>query len=83
MRLLILLPWLLGVSLGVLAHPGKHTLEELVVKGQLMLPEQSAFSTTQLTQETIREHSYANTDELFRLVPGMAVRNFQLGGVAN
>ncbi len=58
-------------------------LDEVIVKGQLMQSENSPFSATVLSPEQVREQAYADIDELFRLVPGMAVRDLQLGSVAS
>lgn len=58
-------------------------LHEVVVKGQLLGAEDAAFSAVALTEEVIREQAVADTDELFKLVPGMAVRDLQLGTVAS
>jgi iron complex outermembrane recepter protein len=75
----------LTLSLAAFADPAAATdsVGEIVVKGQLLQSEDSAFTSTVLTAETIREQSFADIDELFRLVPGMAVRDLQLGTVAN
>lgn len=59
------------------------TLSEVIVKGQLMRSEHSPFSATILSSEDVRELASPDIDELFRLVPGMAVRDLQLGSVAN
>lgn len=58
-------------------------LSEVVVKGQMITARDSAFTATALTTEEVRAHAYADIDDLFRLVPGMAVRDLQLGSVAN
>lgn len=58
-------------------------LAEVIVKGQLIRPDDTPYSATVLSTDDIREHAYADIDKLLRLVPGMAVRDFQLGSVAN
>jgi outer membrane receptor protein involved in Fe transport len=58
-------------------------IDEIVVKGQLMRAEDSAFTATVLSADTIREQALADVDELFRFVPGMVVRDLQLGSVAS
>ena len=82
----------LGVALATQAHADpestdkqadKSAMDEIVVKGQLLRAEQSGFSATVLDAEQIREQSPGDIDELFDNVPGMSVRDFQLGGVAN
>jgi iron complex outermembrane receptor protein len=89
MRLLFSFSCLLGCGLAIAdtnVNSGpvqQHSLQEIVVKGQIINAEKTSYSATTLNQQDIREHSYSNTDELFKLVPGMAVRDLQLGGVAN
>lgn len=58
-------------------------LQEIVVKGQSFAPETSAFTANVIEQETIRERQVSRMQDLFREVPGMAVRNYNLGGVAD
>ncbi len=58
-------------------------LEEIIVKGQLIKSQASAYTATVLDTSTIREQSPSNIDQLLKLVPGMTVRDFHLGGVAN
>ncbi len=67
------------LSLGAAAQ----TIDEVVVKGQLLRPKDSAFTATVLDTVAIREQALADVDELFRLVPGMVVRDLQLGSVAS
>lgn len=67
------------LSIGAVAE----TIDEVVVKGQLLRPEESAFSATVLDNLAIREQALADVDALFRLVPGMVVRDLQLGSVAS
>lgn len=57
--------------------------EAIVVKGQLVLAQTSAWSTTTLGNDAIRREAVPDTDELLRAIPGMAIRDFGLGGVAN
>lgn len=75
------------VSALLSSSPGyaqeRATLEEIIVKGQLMRSEDTPFSANVLSSEQVREQAYADVDELFRLVPGMAVRDLQLGSVAS
>jgi iron complex outermembrane receptor protein len=72
-----------AVLVPIAGVAGAETLEEVVVKGQLIRSEDSSFSAVVLANDTVREQGYADIDELFRLVPGMAVRDLQLGTVAN
>lgn len=58
-------------------------IDEVVVKGQLLHAENSPFSATVLNTEEIRQRALPDLDELFRYVPGMVVRDLQLGSVAN
>lgn len=72
-----------AVSAGESAEPA-GTLEEIVVKGQYLRAQDAPYSTTTLSAAEIRElGSVGATDRLFEQVPGMAVRDLQLGGVAN
>lgn len=56
---------------------------EIEVKGEAVRAEDAAYSATTLGQDQIRKAQPGDFDELFRAVPGMAVRDFGLGGVAN
>lgn len=58
-------------------------LPEVVVKGQSFAAERSAFTANVVEQETIRERQVTRMQELFREVPGIAVRDLGLGGVAD
>lgn len=83
--------WAVAGALGALcvtaqAEPNsaeQMLIDEVVVKGQLLRTEDSAFSATVLNNATIREQGLADVDELFRFVPGMVVRDLQLGSVAS
>lgn len=55
----------------------------IVVKGQLVAATASAWSVTTLGTEEIREQALGQMDDYLRFVPGMAVRNLGMGGVAN
>jgi outer membrane receptor protein involved in Fe transport len=65
------------------AEPAAVQLAQIVVKGQAIAAEAQAYSVTELTTADIRQENVANFDELLREVPGMTVRDFGLGGVAN
>jgi iron complex outermembrane recepter protein len=56
---------------------------EIVIKGQAVQAEESAWSTTTLDTDDIRRDAPTDFDDLLRQVPGMTVRDFGLGGVAN
>ncbi|HWK40827.1 MAG TPA: TonB-dependent receptor [Croceibacterium sp.] len=56
---------------------------EIVVKGQLVKADEAAYSTTTLDNADIRKESVSDFDELLKFIPGMAVRDLGLGGVAN
>src|SRR5688572_1286068 len=78
------LRWAVTGALGTLSLSATaETIDEVVVKGQLLHAEHSAFSATVLDNAVIREQALADVDELFRLVPGMVVRDLQLGSVAS
>lgn len=79
-----LLRWAVAGALGTMSlGAAAETIDEVVVKGQLLKPEDSAFSATVLDNAVIRQQALADVDELFRLVPGMVVRDLQLGSVAS
>jgi iron complex outermembrane recepter protein len=76
----------LSCATSALAQPPTSepaTLDEVIVKGQLLRPEDSAFTSTSIDTQAIREQSPNDVDEVFKQVPGMAVRDFQLAGVAS
>jgi outer membrane receptor protein involved in Fe transport len=78
------LRWALACVLGTVSlGAAAETIDEVVVKGQLLRPEDSAFSATVLDNVAIREQALADVDDLFRFVPGMVVRDLQLGSVAS
>lgn len=58
-------------------------LDQVVVKGQALRGANAPFSVDALTFERIRDLRVAHPADLFRQVPGMAVRNFGLSGVAD
>lgn len=63
------------------AEPQK--LESVVVKGQALRGAQAPYSSTTFDTDTIRDQQVSQPQEMFRWVPGMNVRNFGLGGVAD
>ena len=56
---------------------------EILVKGELVTAEASAWSTTILSGEAIRKEAVSDFDDLLKFVPGMTVRDLGMGGVAN
>jgi outer membrane receptor protein involved in Fe transport len=58
-------------------------VEDVVVKGQLLHTDRSAFSATGFDADAIRTRRLDEVEDLLRDVPGMNVRDFGLGGVAN
>ncbi|WP_206606093.1 TonB-dependent receptor [Steroidobacter cummioxidans] len=84
------LRWAVACALGSLSFgavaemlPAEAAIDEVVVKGQLLRSSESAYSATVLDTTAIREQAFADVDELFRFVPGMIVRDLQLGSVAS
>jgi outer membrane receptor protein involved in Fe transport len=73
----------LNVAGHVQATERIEQISEVVVKGQIMKAEESAFTATVLSAADIRQQTPGDIDELFGNVPGMAVRDLQLGAVAN
>lgn len=91
---LMVLPWVvsgaalalaLTASVGFAQQPpaGVGTLDDIVVKGQLLRARNAPYSATTLSGDELRDLNVGSTDGLFEQVPGMAVRDFGLGGVAN
>lgn len=58
-------------------------VNEIVVKGQLLRNEENAFSTTSFVNDDIKDRRIAEVETLFREVPGMNARDYNLSGVAN
>lgn len=58
-------------------------LDKIIVKGDVLSPRNAAFSSTIFDKEQIRDQQVNRLQEMFRFVPGMELRNFQLGGVAD
>ncbi len=80
------LRWAVACALGSLSFVAAAevaTIDEVVVKGQLLRSEDSAYSATVLDTVAIREQALPDVDDLFRFVPGMVVRDLQLGSVAS
>jgi iron complex outermembrane recepter protein len=78
---------LVSLSLASYAHEPVEVkpvaVENIVVKGQAMRDAAAAFSNQRFTEEEVRERNVSQVQELFRYVPGMEVRGFKLGGVAD
>lgn len=64
-------------------EPGESDPVEIVVKGQAVKADDSAWSSTTLDTGDIRKEAATDFDDLLRAVPGVAVRDLGLGGVAN
>lgn len=56
---------------------------KVVVKGQALQGVNAPFSVTRFETDAIRDERVSTVEELYRLVPGMNVRDFGLAGVAN
>lgn len=61
----------------------EEPITEIVVKGQVLDGANLAYSTTRFDAASVREFQPAQVQELFDQVPGMSIRNFGLGGVAD
>lgn len=55
----------------------------IVVKGETVRAKDAAWSSTTLDTDQIREQNPSDLDDLLRAIPGVTVRDFGLGGVAN
>lgn len=58
-------------------------LRTVDVKGETLRAAAASYSTTTLEAEEIQQQHVSQTQDLFRLVPGMNVQNYQLSGVAD
>ncbi len=58
-------------------------LEQVLIKGQALRGANAPFSSTTFDADEVRDKRVGQPQELFRFVPGMAVRNFGLSGVAD
>lgn len=68
---------------GLYAQSAAIPLDQVVVKGQALRGANAPFSVDALDAARIRELRVSHPGELFRQVPGMAVRNLGLAGVAD
>lgn len=62
---------------------GAVEVSEIVVRGQLLRGADNAFSTTTFNAAEVQERRVTEVEQLFREVPGMNVRDYNLSGVAN
>lgn len=71
----------------VLANASGTTTETVLgtieVKGQAMSGARAGYTSTRLDEDEIRERKISQVQELYRQVPGMAIRNLGLTGVAD
>lgn len=58
-------------------------VEEIIVKGQALRGADNAFSTTTFSNRDIKDRRVTEVEQLFREVPGMNARDYNLSGVAN
>lgn len=58
-------------------------VDEVVVKGQALRGRDNAFSTTTFSSSDVKERRVTEIEQLFREVPGMNARDYNLSGVAN
>jgi len=74
----------LMLSLPSLAQAAAIALEEaeILVKGQTALGAEETFSATRIDRLAVRDARVSDVTALFRVVPGMAVRELGLPGVA-
>lgn len=70
-------------GLAATAHAEPVTLESVVVKGQALRAAPSGYASTTFSAEEVRDKQVSQPQELFRWVPGMNVRSFGLGAVAD
>ncbi|GAB3284323.1 TonB-dependent receptor [Parahaliea aestuarii] len=58
-------------------------MSEIVVKGQILDRANTAFSASSFDADTLREQKISQPEQIFDQVPGMSIRDYGLGGVAN
>lgn len=58
-------------------------IERIVVKGEILSPRNAAFSETVFDNADIRDQQVNRLQDMFKFVPGMEIRSFNLGGVAD
>lgn len=63
--------------------PQTQAQQDVVIKGQALPRDASATSRSVLDAERIRDAQVDQPEQLLRLVPGVDVRNYNLGGVVN
>ena len=66
-----------------MAHAEEVTLDTIVVKGQAMEEADSSYSVTTIDAEQIRNQGVSTPNAMFRMVPGMDWKAYQLGGVGD
>jgi iron complex outermembrane receptor protein len=66
-----------------LAAVEPQKLESVVVKGQALRRGHAPYSSSGFDTDQIRDQQVSQLQEMFRWVPGMNVRNYGLGGVAD
>jgi iron complex outermembrane receptor protein len=80
-------PLLLLCSAGQAAEPTvastAPTMEEIIVKGEVLDRTDRAWSSTTFDAAAMREFQPTQVQDLFDQVPGMSARNFGLAGVAD
>lgn len=72
-----------AVLVGVGACAEEQSLPVIVIKGQALAADSSAFTVNVIEQDTIRERNASQLQEMYREVPGISVRGLGLGGVAD
>lgn len=82
-RLRLPLPILIAVLVAGVADAEPLRLESVVVKGDALRAAPSGYSSSRFGSDDVRDHQVAQPQELFRWVPGMNVRSFGLGAVAD
>lgn len=73
----------LALGAQATASAASETMDEIVVKGQIGSERDSSFTATVFRTQEIREQGISDVDDLVRRVPGMAIRDMQLGSVAS
>ena len=58
-------------------------VQNVVIKGQGLRAGGSAYSSTRLDAQQVRDEAASQPEQLLRRVPGVEVRGYHLGGVVN
>lgn len=80
-------PWALAQTAAQATEAGSADpaipVQSVVIKGQGLRAGGSAYSSTRLDAQQVRDEAASQPEQLLRRVPGVEVRGYHLGGVVN